>query len=472
MDKKVAATALLLIFGAGTAAAWLFAVIGALGLVGFGYFLGMQNIDEANQKIAELEAILTQSNTTNYYNMRQKLNDTLEQHYMFITFSEDVTQYLINYAWSLAKYEYMNATNNGLNHSEAITQAQAKVEEYYDKLIKNIITEHNETAQIIAYTLDQTITAANNAGFSKPADYYSNEAPITQWTGLKLYSAGSELYSVKVPPGTTTYVLSITALDNKNYNYLGLKTNVYSMSGGDWTSPAVRTVDRIDFSDTVVWSTSKLTSLISQIDNQYNIIISNLATYLNEVQASNLTVNESDLIDPYVLATLLNTDWNTTGYYGFAAAELALMGLPLTGLNKTINVTIGNETYEGFLFSNLNTTIEKGQTYDPAGYIVYLLTDNGLVKVTEPFMVTNITDNEGNELQNTTFVKYVYHSGDIQKFVEEMQKLRELYEEYLAMQTVSGGSGSVGDWWANLSDTEKLAIGAAAVLLIVLIARK
>ncbi|WP_290597871.1 hypothetical protein, partial [Archaeoglobus sp. JdFR-39] len=70
------------------------------------------------------------------------------------------------------------------------------------------------------------------------------------------------------------------------------------------------------------------------------------------------------------------------------------------------------------------------------------------------------------------FERYVDHSGDIQKIYDELAKLNELYNRYLEMQTISGGGGSVGDWWANLSDTEKLAIGAAAVLLIVLIARK
>ncbi len=217
-------------------------------------------------------------------------------------------------------------------------------------------------------------------------------------------------------------------------------------------------------------------SIFSQIDVKYKQVSDNLDIYadsLTEQIFSSIDVTE--LLDPIMLATQINNDYDQTGYYGYAAAELALMGLNLTGLNKTVTIDVNGTTLCGILFTDWEGVLERNQTYtaDPA-YLWYFIDENGKLYDLQGynFTVTDLRDKNGNKLQNTTFERYVDHSGDIQKIYDELAKLNELYQRYIEMQTIAGGGSSVSDWWNSLSDTEKLALAGAAVLFIVLIARR
>ena len=196
---------------------------------------------------------------------------------------------------------------------------------------------------------------------------------------------------------------------------------------------------------------------------------------------SQLEINETtikELLDPRTIATQFSTDWNTTGYYRLAAAEAALSGIPVA-LNSTVCIEYGANEYCGVMFTNWdNVTFTKGSYTVPSGKFVWLITDdNQLIRIGEgeTFEITSLTDSDGNPIDSTSVYRYVEHSGDVQKAIEELQKLNELWEEYMKMQAqVSPPSESILDqlteWWNSLSTEMKLiVVGGVAVGIIAII---
>jgi len=223
---------------------------------------------------------------------------------------------------------------------------------------------------------------------------------------------------------------------------------------------------------------------INAVNSAYNYIMANLDAYADALFTNvNLSqFNISNYIDPYILAGLLNNDFNQTGYYGYAAAELALMGLNTTGINKTMTITVydGNNTttLNGWLFTDWTGTLQSGQNYTANGsYKWFFVSDGGIYDLTgDNFTVGTIKDWKGNPLTNITLTRYVSHSGNVSKVYDELAKIRQLYEEYinnLQAMAAGGGSGSGFDfsrWWNNLGTMGQLgviaigAVGAYALL--------
>ena len=429
-------------------------LIAGLGLVGgatIGYWLGIQKADETQKLLEEYEQRLTSNNIQNEVNIRYYLAELGARDENIYSLTLDTLQYSKNYAWTLAKTTYLAAINNGSTHTDALNQANVKVLNYYETMVKNLIALNNETIEMLNVTIREYKDTCNAIGKSYLQDMS--------------FLAGDASYTITSYNGYThTTTKTVTALGN---NYVTEDLVLEDAYAGGGIGDAIVKLVKVNTTEwTVVYQDSKLQSVLDQITTEYNNVINNLAAYFDAVNSAGISVNDTDLVDPYMLASQLNTDLNTTGYYGYAAAELALLGLPLTGLNKTISITVDNETYEGFLFTDWNTTFEVNQTYDPTGHLVYFVTDDGLYKIDENFTITDIRDKQGNELTNTTIIKYVNHTGDATKLLEELAELRQLYDEYLAMQSTGGGGSG---WWSSLDQTAKLgviAIGAIAVYAI------
>ena len=290
---------------------------------------------------------------------------------------------------------------------------------------------------------------------------------ITAYEEISVYT-GTNLGSYAITSKTLSNLGVTVSLKEIRFDYAS--TDEYFVTG------------KIDINTSegyiTVFDSPTTLNLLNQIDAAYHEVASNLAAYFNAVYSNNTVVNETDLVDPYMLASLLNTDVNKTGFYGYAAAELALAGLPTTGLNKTINITIYNtsgleeKTTEGYLFTNWDTVFTVGQNYTiPAGTLVFFADDEGLWKIPENYTIhiNKIVDaRTGQELNETTIYRYVEHTSDATKLLEELAKLRALYQEYLNMQALLTGGGSSGngllDWWNSLDTTAKLGIVAIGMV--------
>jgi hypothetical protein len=391
--------------------------------------------------------------------------------------SKDMAKYTENYAWSLVKYEALKTIDqelqNGTDFNSALSKAklnaQSKLYEYYDKLITNVVNEFNqkslEDRQVFNALGDISLTHAcalsqqdSNAkkyvSFAWTTGYYA-EAMCQYGSSQGFFITDSSTYSnVKMadsPEGL--YASSNVTLNALDKTYTLIRDQLY----GSWY--ILDTVDAVD--------------AINEYSSAYNRISANLDAYLNGLTAEIFNQsNFTDILDPVTVATMINNDYDQTGYYAYATLELALLGLG-TDLNSTFTIEYDNDTLTGVLLSDYSGTIEKNQTVNTTGYLfVFVDEDGNIKKLDGNFTVIDIRDPETNEsIDNTTFVKYVDHSGDIQKIYEELQNLRVVYDKYVELQTTGGGGSSTG-WWDSLDWSAKVAVVAIGGIAVYAILRR
>ncbi len=480
-------------------------VLGPIGIIG--YWLGLQKSEEYQQLIADYEAQPTSNTIQNDINTRLYLQEIYARDNNIISLGQDLLQYSRNYAWALAKYEALKAldyelTQNGSDFITAKTIAKQKAHEtvynYYFNLTKNIIAIANESAELVNYTISDYV---KNIGVQSviidvvdtKIGEVANEIVDTveykpEWNQnvLAFRWANGNLFLYQegwVKDHLIIKAVSVTVL-NKTMSIKRSSTwfTYNGYNSGNWY-PEVITI-KFNGTDTV-YDYSMYVNILNAIDSEYNMINANIDAYIDGLAQDYVNNwNITQLIDPYILAGLLNNDLNSTGYYGYAAAELALMGLNTTGINKTINITVyeldGNiTTLEGWLFTDWTGTLESGQNYTAnSSYKWFFVADGGLYDLTGyNFTVGVIRDWKGNELTNVTLTRYVSHTGDVMRMYDELAQIRQLYEEYINnLQAMAAGSGSSGsgfnlsEWWNNLGTMGQLgviaigAVGAYALL--------
>jgi hypothetical protein len=471
MNKKVATAFILLFMITGASAiAPMLVGLGGLGVIGSiaYYILGLQ------QKIAQLEEInqtVTQNLNLSENNADYIINSYTLSRNASLQFSKDVGNQTKPWAWTLVKYYALKTINEELNNGtdfttaliKAKTTARDKLKQYYINATKNPTVDMNESSWAWYFTVKNLAIQARNTATAQ-SSYIDFFTFVTVESGTEITLSAQASGYERDGTFVTDDVNALVTMQTKSYT-----CNDFTIYY-DVPKAAGYTDQRIGDLET------QYKSALNSYCGAYQQVADNLEVYVDSLTYDLFTSgNFTELLDPVTLATQINNDAETTGYYGYAAAELALSGLNLSGLNKTVTIVVNGTTLSGILFTDWSGTLEVNKTYtaDPLR-LWYFIDENGQLYDLQGynFTVVDLRDKDGNKLQNTTFERYVDHSGDIQKIYDELAKLNELYNRYLEMQTISGGGGSVGDWWANLSDTEKLAIGAAAVLLIVLIARK
>jgi hypothetical protein len=201
---------------------------------------------------------------------------------------------------------------------------------------------------------------------------------------------------------------------------------------------------------------------------------SNIDAYADEVfaayQAGELST--TDLLDPTTLASQASTSYNSTGYYSFASAELAAIGLTgdtnashvvqttwnrsyrnetgaLVWDNRTVNVT-------GTMFlTGSNMSLETGTEYDPdningAEYIAVSSVENETgttlnysepyFEVTDNFTIVEATNTKTGETVNvTTAQEQNFSSTNASQLADELDRLQELRAYYEEQQANNGG---------------------------------
>ncbi|ADB58836.1 hypothetical protein [Archaeoglobus profundus] len=480
-------------------------VIGIAGVSSgiIGYWLGFQKSNEYQKLLEDYEARLTNNTIQNDINTRLFLQELHTRDQNVAMLGQDISTYSKNYAWALAKYTALKALYNGSNAKEAQQLARQAVYEYYYNLTMNIITMANETAELVVHSLNYYV---KNVGINS----FVVDVPNTH---IRSRAGGGIIATAEYLPKYGEIVLRWAwGTINRGYadDQLYIRTTKVNVLGKSFTvkRPTAHFKSDLDqkwlfanviyfkLSDSekeIIYNWADYGNTLSRIDSDYKQVMANLDSYVLSIaqKLTQLGINETDLIDPYVLASQLNTDLNSTGYYGYVVAELALLGLPIAGsLDTSISITVYNEsgviekTLEGYLFTDWNTTFEVGENYTvPSGTLVYFVSDEGLWKIPEGYTIhinRIVNPATGKELKNTTIYKYVDHSGDIQTLYEEVAKIRDLYEQYLEMSTTVGG-GSSGSEWANAINefwnsldwqVKAVLIGGGALTTAVLIGRR
>lgn len=471
----------------------------------FGYWLGILDSENYQELIQRYEAQLTSNTIQNDINTRLYLQEIYARDNNIISLGQDLLKYSENYAWALAKYNALKVidyelTQNGSDFITAKTLAKQKAHEavykYYLNLTRNVIVIANESAELVNYSVAYYV---QNVGV--------NGIVVDVVDTVIGRSSSETVDTVEYHPSWNQKVLAFRWVNGNLYldqeswvkDYLVVRTstvtamgNTYSIkrpfawftyngyNSGNWYLATIT----VEFDGTgEVYNYTKYVDILNAIDSEYNMINANIDAYIDGLAQDYVNQwNITQLIDPYILAGLLNNDLNSTGYYGYAAAELALLGLNTTGINKTINLTVydanGNATtLEGWLFTDWTGTLEVGQNYTAnSSYKWFFVADGGLYDITGyNFTVGTIRDWQGNELTNVTLVRYVSHTGDVLKMYDELAQIRQLYEEYINnLQAMaaggSGGGSSLSEWWASLDQTAKIgviaisAVGVYAIL--------
>jgi len=190
------------------------------------------------------------------------------------------------------------------------------------------------------------------------------------------------------------------------------------------------------------------------------------------------------VLDPYAIITMAKND--TTNKLAWSAYQLALLGLPMN-MTAPVTIDVNGTQYSGYLFTSDGfnyTVLEINGTYTvPQGESVYLLTPDGkivLLQAGDTFKLLNAIDPQtGQELTNLTLTKYVDTSLEAQKILEDVEKLIELYNKALELQTtVSGGpsdsdlANAINNFWGSLSwEVKAVIIGGGILTALVLIGR-
>lgn len=480
------------------------------------YYLGTQ------EKIAQLEAgyrfinkTLTNNSEVNKLSLETAIQGMISDEISLTLSQQDFAEYTKNRAWSIAKYTLLKTIDQELKkgsdfstaRAKGLTAAVANVTEYYQRLMNNTVNQHNEHIMNMEIMIDGAMAKAFPIAFSQAlskceicaadpncrpaAGIVSANIPVLDLPNQ--CTIGANAVGIKENCTGTTHIQGIYIICGINSACCGEKPSdaselvqkTYScqnMSGTYFTYYLLK----IWYDGTDPWNTEQnLTKALNAYCRAYGQVKDNLFEYAQGLtQQIFETHNLTEIIDPITLATLINNGYNETGYYGFAAAELAILGLP-TNLTSTVCVDINGTEVCGILFTDWNGTLERGKSYtaDP-NYLWYILTPDGYFYDIsgDRFTVTDLRDYKGNPLNSTSFVKYVDHSGDIAKIWDEMLGMKKLYEEYLDMLATvqaqqaqeKGFFDRIMDWWNSLSMEQKILLvggGATFVLIIAYILR-
>jgi hypothetical protein len=356
------------------------------------------------------------------------------------------------YAWLIAKEKYVNELKNGTDKVTASEKAIREIIHYYDNLIRVY-------QNVINITTNETLTYLTMAKNKSPVKFI-----------VYGYKNGIHQGDVNGIPSTTTYTVRNTKIKvfkvrcSNGYYYTATKLILY-----------IKLRDGNDFKFEV-YNVEPYITLIGKLVNQKKRVVDNFNAYCDQLINSNVDPNKIIDTDPYLLAKMFATDYNDTGYYALVASQLALLGLPTTGLNKSITVKIGNQTYDGYIFTNWKgQTFEAGKTYTlPDGKFLYIVTDQGLLRL-EPgdnFTIVKIIDpRTGQALNSTMVLPYYYHTDNI---TADLKGYEELIKQIEELKTTVGGGGSgladdLNNFWNTLSPELKLVVIACIVLFFVAI---
>jgi hypothetical protein len=190
------------------------------------------------------------------------------------------------------------------------------------------------------------------------------------------------------------------------------------------------------------------------------------------------------------MATQASTDYNSTGYSGFSAAQAAALGISTDTNNShvvTHDWTRFNATSDQQEMTTVNTTgtlfytgedspsLSTGSTVDPTnysgGFYMAVSSMEGIdanatpqyVPLESNFTIQSATNTRTGEAVNTTTMEprpeySTTNVSNLQDQIDELQKLRDYYQQQTA--AAGGGTGS-----SNTMLIVAIALAAGAALM-------
>ena len=400
-----------------------------------------------------------------------------------------------NIAWIKAKTAIIEELNSGGTASSAKTRAKTAIRDYYAQKQLNMIEQWNSTLSSYEYQKSLVRNHSNvaddyvrfNYEFDAPVsfDHYLSEDQIGlvngSTHGVKTYYVLTGTYtpdswasswngSHHIKPDYTTIPESEFTIDHGSDG-----NNHETWYGGFEVQAPDSDYEKIKHINFTQFGTRW-----SEMVTQKNQMVDNVDPFVDSVYNEYMQneINISDLHDPYTLASEYTSEYNETGWYAYAVAQNALLGVDTPNLNSTsmMNVTLNDAVnYDGLVMGNLsayNDSLEVGQTYQfPVDGTFQLVTFNGEIidLAGQNLTINHATDRAGETVEVIEYRDYNYQTANSTQLQEQLEQINELQAEIqdLEEQLRAGGGGL-----PDLGNLGPKALGLILVGAAVLIGRK
>jgi hypothetical protein len=403
-------------------------------------------------------------------------------HDTFLNTQENFANDRRSVAWAKAKISLVNDLNNNVSEQNATDNAQEVVNDYYTTSQKNILADWHARAEQWGYwvnaSTDGTHTTSSE-GFrlrgSGEQEAYVEMGDITYTLANGNTSQNISAPLVAPDWNTNDPIMVVPSDSQSGYTVHSAPANLGPTDN-----------DHLEYNGSKVLDPTRTSTLLAEIETQRSQVNSNLATYANETyQAYNSgEINATDIVssDPTTLATQAATDYNSTGYYGLASAQLAAMGL--SGDNNVSHVVNTTEngsarTISGTLFytGEDDQSFDTGTQYDPSTLngSVYMSVasikdgngstinkSSGFYHVNENFTISQATNTQTGESVNTTSMQTRnYTSTNVSLLADEIDRLKEQRAFYEQQSSAAAGGSSS----SNTILIAAIALAAGAALM-------
>lgn len=402
-------------------------------------------------------------------------------------------------AMSKAKIELVNGLNNGTSESVVHNEVNKTSRDYYSRMQAETVKDWNAKMTQLAYLKNTSVgfqyqTWKNDMWNNKTTadmNHVREEFTLENGTTVNVTVVRYEGYDTYYSPVIVD--ADDTSVDTDNYVAGAFRVRLQDPDTGDW-KPILYSEDyghiETDESRDGGISTYGGKGLMDRYPTQNQWVIDNLDPYVPEVynqyDAGQIDSTDLAMSDPSVIALEASTDFNSTGHYSYAAIQLAAIGAA-GNVNVSHNVTTGDgTTMEGTLYYTDDDAPENGwetgQQYNMTNFngtfYFVVAKDDGNASVVdlenygETFTINEATNtNTGEEVTTTEVQRYTYDSTNVTALEEEIERLKELREDYEAQSTGGGGTGCLaacGDGSSIVPKNTVLLLGAgfAAVLIL------
>ncbi|WP_142861266.1 hypothetical protein [Salinigranum halophilum] len=356
-------------------------------------------------------------------------------------------------ALAKAKATLIEEFQNGTSEQNATDAANATIDEYYATMEENVLQHKNDINRKAAHLDDQYrsqgslgqhflyVTQSSGGGHSYDTD-------STNLATGEMTLRNGETHNV-----TSVILYTGNSPDHLLFDWTGEASN-FDVNVEKTTAVNGRKLKYEGYDgDGVLFNMENTSQVFSDIDtnaNQAQASISVLATdmYAN---SNSSDFNLTDYVDPTTLYQEMSTDYNTTGYAGYGAAQAALMGYNTT-LNHSFVINENGTLHNGTLFTSwepakTNGTFETGVEYDPANASVpvFVAKNDEMVTLQEPFTITEMVNvRTGESVNNTTLENYNRQTTDnVTLTQEQLDQLLSISQEVDDAQVAAaGGSGN------------------------------
>jgi len=371
----------------------------------------------------------------------------------------------------IGKNAYIKSLNKGSSKSAAKTASKQAVADYYAKKQVNLMNEY----AVLAQNYDYLHGIANNeSSISSTLDSNQDTFVGTYHThpygdGGQIEYQGLNSVSYTLTNGSShTYQAPKVFVDagydsgdniNPTLTAHTAPNNVESSAGSGRSSVHLESLiirapnDNYQNLKVVQWQ--EFNTLNSEIQSQNSQVQSDMDTLAENTYSAYQAgeINNSDLVDPYVLA---NQQSAGDDFQGWTAAQLTLMGQNSPENFDQIgsfNITTESGTqYEGVLFSQENPAsgqFEANNTYNPnqIGGTQYVVTSDRIVELESNFTVDDITTTDGQTVQNVTIQKTTYETSNVTELKQQYEDLAYKRAQIEAREKAlkqSAGGGLLG----------------------------